>query len=130
MKAERSNRLPSECVPGIEEVACDWTIWQFDNAVHFFMTVIKNALEERVEADTKKEPRWEAKYSLDQLLDDDFRLPRPLTQAEKRRAIGAQVKAMFGMSGTRKSKAKPGATPKPFLPPSLAEQWLARGRKL
>jgi hypothetical protein len=129
-KAEKSGKLPSECIPGIEEIACDWTIWQLDNAIHFFVSVIKNAIEEREQVGDSKNVEWKAKYTFDQLLDDEFRLPRPLTYKQRRHAVGEQVKAMFGMAAPKRSKrkSKDGA-PRPMLPPSLVAQWLARKSK-
>lgn len=131
-KAKRANKLPSECVPGLDAVACDWTIWQFDNAVHFVGSVLEHALNERVETGEGKNYRSQPKYKLSQLLEDDFRLPRPLTAKQERKQVGEQLKAMFGMGARRpgRPKAQGQGQSKPLLPPSLAKQWLARGRTL
>lgn len=135
-KASKTSRLPSECVPGLDEIACDWTIWQFDNAVLWFVATIESALIERETVAAPRNDRGQtqaassyAKYTLDQLLDDGYRLPRPLSYREQRKGVGSQLKAMFGVGGTKKGKGK-GKGKKPMLPPSLAKQWLARGRTL
>lgn len=124
-KAEKASKLPSECVPGLEAEIGEWGVYCFDNAVIFFMRVIENALHERVETGTSKEPRSEAKYTFAQLLEDDFHLPRPLTYQQQRRAVGAQVKALFGMAAPRRGKRKG----KQSESGGLVAQWLARKSK-
>lgn len=116
-KAERANKLPSECIPGLDEIACDWTIWMFDNAIHFFMSAMHAALSEREKIGDGKNSEMKAKYTLSQLLDDDFRLPHPLSGKAKRGKVGEQVKAMFGTP--RKSKKTPAVSP-------LMRKWLER----
>lgn len=120
-KASESNKLPSECIPDLDEIVCDWTIWQFDNGIMFFVSVIKNALAETEKIGSESQ----AKYTLGQLLDDDFRLPRPLTHKQQRKQVGAAVKAMMN-SARPKAQAKSGKT-KPMIPESLAKQLRARG---
>jgi hypothetical protein len=137
-KAEKASKLPSECIPGLANEVCDWTIYQFDNAVPYFMTVISNALLEREK--TPSGARWghpplgaddksydtQAKYTLSQLLDVKFRLPRPPSERERRRQVGGALKAMLGGN----SRQKPKAQGKPKLPLSLAVQLEARGIRL
>lgn len=43
----------------------------------WFGITIENALGERVNIGTPKEPKWEARYTLAQLLDPLFKLPKP-----------------------------------------------------
>lgn len=54
-----------------------WTALQFDNTVALVGITIENASQELRNAGTEKQPKWEPKYSLAQLLDDVFRLPAP-----------------------------------------------------
>lgn len=49
-----------------------WAAYQFDSAVALVGTTIENALQETVKAGEKTSPR----YTLAQLLNADFRLPR------------------------------------------------------
>lgn len=86
-KAEQASRLPSECVPGLEDEVGEWVCWCFDNAVGWFMRVTQNALQER----EKLGDEWRIKYTLSQLLDDDFRLPKPPSPR--------QVRAQQGLTG-------------------------------
>ncbi len=127
-KAEKASRLPSECVPGLLAEIGEWGVYCFDNAIGFFMRVIENALHERVETGTSSELRSAAKYTLMQLLEDDFHLPRPLTHKQSTGKIGAQVKALFGMTAPRKRGRKRGNpvedAGKAVNP--LVAQWLAR----
>lgn len=55
----------------------DWAAYQLDNAVTFLGITIENALQERVEVGDGKSKEYRDKYALWQLLDDEFRLPRP-----------------------------------------------------
>lgn len=50
----------------------------FDAAITTCGIAVDNALTERVNKSTAKEPKWEALYTLPQLLDPIFRLPVPL----------------------------------------------------
>jgi hypothetical protein len=58
----------------------DLTRWQVDNAVLTFGLIIENALVERINHGTDNQPRWEPRYTLAQLLDPSFKLPRPYVQ--------------------------------------------------
>lgn len=51
----------------------------------FVGVIVENASQETVQVGTKKEPRMASKYSMEQLLDPEFRLPAPKTQKEKER---------------------------------------------
>lgn len=50
--------------------------WMLDNCVTFFGTVVENALHERDEVGTGNARRSMPRYTLKQLLDETFRLPR------------------------------------------------------
>lgn len=118
-KASESNKLPSECVPGLDEIVCDWTIWQFDNGIMFFFSVMKNALAETEKIGNESQ----AKYTLSQLLEDDFRLPRPLSHKQQRRQVGVAVRGLVATTSRIQVKGKP----KSMIPESLAKQLRARG---
>lgn len=51
-----------------------WTAYQFDSTVTFVGTVIENAVQETVKTGSEDKPEWKPKYTLNQLLDPDFRL--------------------------------------------------------
>lgn len=76
--------------------------YQFDNAVTLFGLTIENALQERQNVGTQKEPKWEPKYTLKELLDNDFRLPRPVQKEQPGGLAG--LKALVGVR-TQKVKA-------------------------
>lgn len=69
----------------------------FDSAVSLLGTVIENALAERTEG----EGQSERKYTIEQLLDPAFTLPRPQTAKQKRRQAGATLRAMVGQGVKR-----------------------------
>jgi hypothetical protein len=48
-----------------------------DAAVTTFGTILENALAERVNVGDTRNPRYEARYQLSELLDADFHLPQP-----------------------------------------------------
>lgn len=125
-KASESSKLPSELLPAdlVEELG-DWGCWCFDNCILYFGTVVENALKEQVNNGSKEHPDWQPKYTLAQLLKDDFRL---LTEKQKRKQVGASLKAMLGGS-QGKAKTK-GGKRQPAVPESLAKQLRQRGWKL
>ena len=49
--------------------------YQFDSAVVLFGTIIENAAQELEKRGPEDKPRWENKYTMKQLLDQNFRLP-------------------------------------------------------
>jgi hypothetical protein len=75
-----------------------WIALQFDQAVVYFGNVIENALAERQTVGVGDGQRSEAKYTLAQLLRDDFRLPAPerATDRPAGRGVGALLKSMAG----------------------------------
>lgn len=115
-KAAKYSKPPSELIPGlVDELAC----YQFDNAILWFCMTLENALLETVETGVKPNVERKPKYTLDQLLDNDFRLPRPATATAKRGKVGEQVKALFGGTQPRPRKGKPKVAP-------LLQKWLQR----
>lgn len=89
-KAKTYSKLPSQ----ILRLEDEWTAYQFDNAVNYLGITVENALLERQNVGTEKEPKYEPKYTLEQLLDDKFRLPRPVK--EKPTSGIDQLKALVG----------------------------------
>lgn len=78
----------------------EWLAYQLDNAVTLFGTVIENALQERRNAGSDKQPDWQQKYTLPQLLADDFRLPAPVAERPQ-----SGIKGLMGMPGVKVLKA-------------------------
>ena len=108
-KAEKASKLPSECLPGLADEIGEWGVYCFDNAVGYFMRVIQNALLERENNGTEADPKWgEARYTLEELLDPHFRLPRPPTAKQRRQQTGlnAMVAAFPGMVSRFKQAPK------------------------
>lgn len=75
--------------------------YQFDNAVTRFGDAIENALGERQNVGDEKKPQWEPKYSLSQLLDNDFRLPRPVPEEQPSGLDGLKM-----LAGVKTHKVK------------------------
>jgi hypothetical protein len=113
-------------VPGLANEIGDLGIYCFDNAIFYFIGVIENALGETEKIGIAPNVEHVAKYTLEQLLADDFRLPRPPTANEKRKQTGQQVKAIFGAGKPRrKGKGKGKGKEQPKVSP-LMQKWLQR----
>lgn len=69
-KATKYSQLPSTIFGEENPLAA----WMLDSAVTWFGITIENALQERVKVGTESRPR----YSLTQLLDKNFFLPKPI----------------------------------------------------
>lgn len=82
---EAWNKLKTAQVLPSDDLALDDSIatWCVDGAVMWFGITIENALNERVNKGTKEKPKWEARYTLTQLLDPVFRLPRLLPEPKQ-----------------------------------------------
>lgn len=78
MSLKTYHRLPSLELEVTDSIAA----YCLDKAVLWFGMTVENLLGERVEVGTGKEKRWEAKYSLEDLLDPAFRVSRPLPAAK------------------------------------------------
>jgi hypothetical protein len=65
------------------EISDTIVAWCVDSTVLWFGITVENALLERVNTGTEKEAKWEAKYTLEELLDPLFRMPRPLPQPKR-----------------------------------------------
>lgn len=72
LTATKTGQRPSDLVC----VEDRWAALQFDNAVTLVGTVIENAAQEMEQRGSDDKPRWEPKYTMEQLLDPAFRLPR------------------------------------------------------
>lgn len=79
-----------------------WTAYQLDTAVATLGQVIEGALQEMHNVGTEKEPKWEPRYALSQLLDPAFRLPK---EEKQQGNAAASLKAMAG-KGVKVFKAK------------------------
>lgn len=79
-----------------------WAAYQFDNAVVYLGITIENALQERVETGTGKHKEYREKYTLPQLLHENFRLPRPVQQmpVDPLQNFMAQLGAYAGQPGS------------------------------
>lgn len=87
------------------------TAWCVDGAVLWFGITVENALQERIDVGVGKDKRSEAKYTLEELLDAAFTLPRPAPKAKKppQNVIGA----IMAMAGDKSSGVKLWASIKP-----------------
>lgn len=79
----------------------EWAAYQLDQAVLLVGTALENAAQETHNVGGEKDPRYEPKYRMDELLDPDFRLPAPPTKEERERAGLKALKALAGKSGGR-----------------------------
>lgn len=100
--AKTTNSRPSDLVC-IED---RWAAYQFDSAVTFVGLTIESALHETREVGVGQSKRVEPKYTIAQLLEPEFRLPRPGGPPEGIDADSA-YRAMAGR-GVRVFKAKRG----------------------
>lgn len=92
------HRRPSDDLKETDSIAA----YCVDGAVLWFGVTIENALQERVNTGTKEKPKMEERYTLDQLLDPAFRLPRPLPQPRKAQQPNglALLMALAGQPGS------------------------------
>ncbi len=89
---------PSEYV-GVTD---PWVAYQFDRAVNTFGVVIDNASQETHNVGGEKNAKYEPLYQMEQLLDADFRLPRPKTTKDLERESLAQLKSIAKSSSSVK----------------------------
>lgn len=75
------HRRPSVDMDVTDSIAA----WSVDGAVLWFGVTIENALHETQEVKTGKRTEHRPLYTLEELLRDDFKLPRPPTKLDKRR---------------------------------------------
>lgn len=92
-KANKFHKSPSEVIDPSYRLD-DLTRYQVDNAVTHFGLTLENALNERVEVKVGKRTESRPKYTLPELLDDKFRLPRPQTDLQKRQQGAMNLLAM------------------------------------
>lgn len=96
------------------EVSDSIAAWCVDGCVLWFGVTIENALAERKETGTGKHKEWRNVYTLEQLLDDKFKLPRPPTKLQKRRQGASNLLSLASdpRSGVKMwRELKPGEQP-------------------
>jgi len=69
--AKATSQRPSDLV-GVSD---RYAALQFDNAIMMVGSAIDNAAQETYKTGPDDRPRWERKYTMRQLLDNDFKLP-------------------------------------------------------
>lgn len=52
----------------------EWAAWQLDQAVLYLGVTLESLLEETENTGTSEKPHYERKYTLKQLLDEDYRV--------------------------------------------------------
>jgi hypothetical protein len=72
-KAKEFHSLPSKVFGERDPLAA----YMLDNAVLAFGTIIENALMEQHEIGSGQGKKWVKRYTITQLLDPEFKLPRP-----------------------------------------------------
>lgn len=92
MTAKTFAQRPSQLV----RIADPWAALQFDNAVALVGITLENASQEQQNVGSEKQPKWQAKYSMAQLLDDTFRLPAPEKPAKPE-----GIKGLMGLPGVK-----------------------------
>lgn len=90
LTATKTGQRPSRLV----EISDKWAAYQFDNAVVWVGIVLENAAQEMHNVGSEKAAKWEPKYTMQQLLDDKFRLPPQPTQLDSERASIAALRSM------------------------------------
>lgn len=75
MRAKTYHKLPSELMKEADSLAA----WMLDGAVTWFGITIENLLQERDKVQVGTTTEYRPRYALSRLLDDNFRLPKPIT---------------------------------------------------
>lgn len=65
------------------KISDPWAAFQLDGAVALFGTVIENAAAETITSGSKNNETTRPRYTIHQLLDPAFRLPRPALPGEQ-----------------------------------------------
>ena len=68
--ATKTGQRPSRLLNVFDE----WAAYQLDSAVVFFGTAIESLSQEMENVGNEEKPRYEPKYKLSDLLDNDFRV--------------------------------------------------------
>jgi len=100
LTAKATGARPSQLL-GID---AEWIAYQFDSAVTVLGNAIESASYERREVGTGQHKRLERKYTMERLLDPDFRLPRENGVGQDKDAIRS-LKRLQG-KGVKVFKAK------------------------
>lgn len=80
------------------EISDRLTAYQFDKCVTTFITIIENALAERKNVKTGKHTQSRPVYEggIEQLLEENFKLPRPPSKMEKRKRGAMNLLSLAG----------------------------------
>ena len=89
LTAKATSQRPSQLV----SIGDRWAALQLDNAVVMVGTAIENASQEQEKVGPEDKPRWETRYTMQQLLDPEFRLP--LSNEDDEASLGE----LMGMAG-------------------------------
>lgn len=102
--ATATGQRPSSLV----QIRDAWAAYQLDAAVVMVGRVIERAAQEQHNVGGARTPKWVNKYSMEQLLDPAFRLPRPPSAQERGRAGLAALTALAGKprSGVKMFRSK------------------------
>ena len=96
LTAVKTATRPSSIV-GIDE---EWIAYQFDNAVILVGNAIENASQEMEKYGGDDKPKWRQKYTMQQLLDPDFKLPLAEDERPSRRERETDDRSFFsGLAG-------------------------------
>ena len=98
--ATATGQRPSSLVQ-IEDA---WAAYQFDNAVVFLGNAIEGAAQETEWIGSEKDKHLEPKYTMAQLLDQDFRLPIPGTKPDQKDGLAALKSLAGNVRGVRMHK--------------------------
>jgi hypothetical protein len=82
-----------------------WTAYQLDRAVVTVGIALDNASQELHNVGDEKKPKWAPRYRMEQLLDEQFRLPAPERPPEGVAALKAMARLGKGVR-YRKVKAE------------------------
>jgi hypothetical protein len=83
-KATTFHLLPSQVLRENDPLAA----WSLDNLVLTFGTIVENALLERDEIGSGQHKQSVSRYTLTQLLDPAFTLPRPVSETDELESYG------------------------------------------
>lgn len=102
-KVKTTHKLASDDLDLEDSIAA----WCVDGVVLWFGITIENALQERVNVGTEKQPKYEQRYQLAQLLDAKFTLPKPVPTSKKASDPNADgFKMLMSMAGNQRSNVK------------------------
>lgn len=95
-QATKYHILPSVKMKETDSLAA----WMLDNAVTWFGTTIENLLQERDKVQVGNTVEYKQRHTLSRLLQDDFRLPKPVVPGMKGYNPFAALEAWAGKPGS------------------------------